>query len=99
MPRYFVTTLGILVVAVTFMSIPIAWKYPCYVFLGVLITVASYYEKRPKKKIVYRVPARRRKDANILGMSVPPPEVQVSVSADSSKVFEAPKATPYREEN
>mgnify|MGYP007083475041 CR=1 FL=1 len=51
MNKNFVTTLGILIAVMPFITIPTSFKTPIYFLLGSLIAYTSYREHHQKKKI------------------------------------------------
>lgn len=50
MPRYTITTLGVLVALLPFLGFPGAWKSPVYFLFGISIAYLSFQEHRPKRK-------------------------------------------------
>lgn len=51
MNKNFVTTLGILIAIMPFITIPTSYKTPMYFLLGSLVAYTSYREHNQKKKI------------------------------------------------
>lgn len=70
MGKNFITTLGVLVALLPFVTIPSSYKIPLFVLLGSMIAYVSYKEHHQKKKVVGISKRGRRSTLGVVPMPI-----------------------------